>query len=159
MISFFKIKLIRIAEILHLRIFGHEMGEEMRTFLGHLSWSFLGIFFSSAILFFGSVLIGRFLGPNEFGKYNLVLAISNVAIVFMFFGFDTTAVKFISSGSNEIEKKAIIKNVPTPPTELPITYADISKAQKMLGYEPKVKIEEGMKRFVEWYQENKHLHQ
>jgi UDP-glucuronate 4-epimerase len=32
-----------------------------------------------------------------------------------------------------------------------VTYADITKAKRMLKYQPKVKIEEGIKRFVEWY--------
>jgi len=35
------------------------------------------------------------------------------------------------------------------------TYADISKAKKELGYHPKVGIEEGLKRFVDWFLENK----
>ncbi|MDH5377572.1 MAG: NAD-dependent epimerase/dehydratase family protein, partial [Gammaproteobacteria bacterium] len=34
---------------------------------------------------------------------------------------------------------------------------DISKAKKMLGYEPKVELEEGMKRTAQWYQENGYL--
>ncbi|OGJ59825.1 hypothetical protein A2881_01680 [Candidatus Peribacteria bacterium RIFCSPHIGHO2_01_FULL_55_13] len=33
------------------------------------------------------------------------------------------------------------------------TSADISKAQKMLGYKPKTRIEEGVKKFVDWYRE------
>ena len=65
---------------------------------------------------------------------------------------------FIGIVENLLGKKAKINNIPAPPTELPITYADVSKAKEMLGYEPKVKVEEGMKRFVEWYQENKHLY-
>jgi len=32
-----------------------------------------------------------------------------------------------------------------------ITYADIGKAQEKIGYRPKVKVEEGIQRFVEWY--------
>jgi UDP-glucuronate 4-epimerase len=64
---------------------------------------------------------------------------------------------FISVVEGLLGKKAQIKNVPTPPTELPVTFADVSKAKRMLGYEPKVKIEEGMKNFVEWYKKNKHL--
>ena len=33
------------------------------------------------------------------------------------------------------------------------TYADISKAERMLGYKPTVSIEEGMKKFVTWYKD------
>jgi UDP-glucuronate 4-epimerase len=35
--------------------------------------------------------------------------------------------------------------------DVPITYADVSKAKAMLGYEPKVPIREGLKRYVAWY--------
>lgn len=34
------------------------------------------------------------------------------------------------------------------------TFANISKAARILGYEPKVDIEEGIERFVRWYKEN-----
>ena len=37
------------------------------------------------------------------------------------------------------------------PGDVSVTYADISKAERMLKYQPKVKMEEGIKRFVEWY--------
>jgi UDP-glucuronate 4-epimerase len=42
---------------------------------------------------------------------------------------------------------------PLPPTEPPITYADISKARRLLGYSPATGVQEGMARFVEWYQQ------
>jgi len=31
-----------------------------------------------------------------------------------------------------------------------VTHADITKARQLLGYEPKVNIEEGLSRFVNW---------
>lgn len=53
-------------------------------------------------------------------------------------------------------------HVDKPKTEVPITYADISKARKKLGYKPKISIEEGLKRQIEiykmmpkWYKELK----
>jgi len=48
-------------------------------------------------------------------------------------------------------KKAIIKNLDPQPGDVSITYADITKATRMLGYQPKIKIEEGIKRFIKWY--------
>jgi UDP-glucuronate 4-epimerase len=50
-----------------------------------------------------------------------------------------------------VGKKAIIDRQPMQPGDVPFTCADISKAQRMLGYNPKVKIEEGIPRFVEWF--------
>jgi UDP-glucuronate 4-epimerase len=48
-------------------------------------------------------------------------------------------------------RKAIIDRQPPQPGDVPITYADISKAEAVLGYHPRVRIEEGIPRFVEWF--------
>lgn len=46
-----------------------------------------------------------------------------------------------------------IKQLPMQPGDVDRTYADISKAKKLIGYEPKVSFEQGIKNFVEWYKE------
>ncbi len=61
----------------------------------------------------------------------------------------------ISIIEKNLGKNAIVKKMPEQPGDVPATYADITKSKKMLGYEPGVSIEEGVKRFVEWYMENK----
>ncbi|MEO5804115.1 MAG: GDP-mannose 4,6-dehydratase, partial [Verrucomicrobiota bacterium] len=53
---------------------------------------------------------------------------------------------------NSLGKKAVINRQQLQPGDVPITFADISKAKKMLGYSPSVKIEQGIPRFVEWFQ-------
>lgn len=53
---------------------------------------------------------------------------------------------------NNLGKKAIIKQYPDQPGDVPVTYADISNANKLLGYDPKVSIEKGIENFVQWYQ-------
>jgi len=52
-------------------------------------------------------------------------------------------------------KKAIIDRQPAQPGDVPRTYADISKARKLLGYQPRVKIEEGIPKFVDWFRQNR----
>jgi UDP-glucuronate 4-epimerase len=52
-------------------------------------------------------------------------------------------------------KKAVIKRQPTQPGDVPITSADISKARAKLGYNPRVKIEQGIPLFVDWFRQNK----
>ncbi|HSI88795.1 MAG TPA: GDP-mannose 4,6-dehydratase [Pyrinomonadaceae bacterium] len=47
--------------------------------------------------------------------------------------------------------KAVVDVQPMQPGDVPITYADISKARRLLGYEPTTKIEEGIPKFVEWF--------
>jgi UDP-glucuronate 4-epimerase len=48
-------------------------------------------------------------------------------------------------------KKAKIRHKPKPKGDVPVTHADITKASRQLGYRPQVAIEEGIKRFIEWY--------
>ena len=50
-------------------------------------------------------------------------------------------------------KQANKKMMEMQPGDVPVTCADISKAKRLLGWEPKTSIEEGIKRFVEWFQQ------
>ncbi|MBU0757588.1 MAG: SDR family NAD(P)-dependent oxidoreductase [Nanoarchaeota archaeon] len=61
---------------------------------------------------------------------------------------------FISIIEKNLGKKAKIKKKPMQQGDVLITYADIAKAKKMLGYNPKTDIEQGMKKFIEWYKKN-----
>jgi len=60
----------------------------------------------------------------------------------------------ISMIEDELEAKAKIKRLPDQPGDVPLTYADITKARELLGYNPRVKLKDGIKRFVEWYRSN-----
>jgi UDP-glucuronate 4-epimerase len=61
----------------------------------------------------------------------------------------------VSLIEKNLDKKAIIKRLPDQPGDVPITYADISKASDLLGYQPKVSIEEGIEKFVSWFKSRK----
>jgi UDP-glucuronate 4-epimerase len=50
-------------------------------------------------------------------------------------------------------EEARIIEAPVPPGDLPRTEADTSKAARLLDYAPTVDLEEGLKRFAAWYQE------
>ena len=50
-----------------------------------------------------------------------------------------------------------IKQLPMQPGDVDRTYADISKAQKLIGYEPKISFGEGIKKFLDWYKENNNI--
>ncbi len=58
----------------------------------------------------------------------------------------------ISLLEKSLGKTANIDRQPPQPGDVPITYADISKARAKLGYNPAVKIEAGIPKFVEWFQ-------
>lgn len=55
----------------------------------------------------------------------------------------------------ELGQKAIIDRQPMQPGDVPQTFADISKARRLLGYNPQTQIEEGIRRFVTWFNETK----
>jgi UDP-glucuronate 4-epimerase len=61
---------------------------------------------------------------------------------------------FIKLIENLVGKKAIIRKLPMQPGDVDITYADITKAQRLLDYNPVTTIEEGMEKFVNWYLKN-----
>ena len=48
-------------------------------------------------------------------------------------------------------KKAMIDRQPLQAGDVPITFANIDKARRMLGYNPRVPIEQGIPKFVEWF--------
>jgi len=50
-------------------------------------------------------------------------------------------------------KTARIKQLPSQPGDVPITYADIGKAKRLFGYSPNYPIERGIERAVAWYRE------
>jgi UDP-glucuronate 4-epimerase len=50
-----------------------------------------------------------------------------------------------------LETKAKIDRQPNQPGDVPITYADIDKARRRLGYNPRIKIEDGIPLFVSWF--------
>jgi len=59
--------------------------------------------------------------------------------------------KFVGILEKCIGKKAKIKIKQLPPGDIKATYADISKAKKLLNWQPKINIEKGLKEFVNWY--------
>jgi UDP-glucuronate 4-epimerase len=54
----------------------------------------------------------------------------------------------------ELDRHAEIDRQPPQPGDVPQTFADITKARRLLGYNPRTQIEEGMEKFVEWFREN-----
>lgn len=53
-----------------------------------------------------------------------------------------------------LEKKAVIERFPQQPGDVPHTFADISKARELLGYQPATAIETGVANFVKWYKQS-----
>jgi len=73
----------------------------------------------------------------------------------------TSVSDFVGLLEKHIGKKAIRNYIPLPPTgDVLATHADITRAKQAFGYEPHTNLDEGLRRFVEWYKkfyiEDKH---
>ena len=63
----------------------------------------------------------------------------------------TTLSDLIAMIEKALGKKADIERKPEQPGDVPVTFADITKARALLGYDPRTKITEGIPKFVEWF--------
>ena len=54
-----------------------------------------------------------------------------------------------------LDLKAEIDRQPMQPGDVPVTFADISRAKRLLSYNPQTKIEEGIPKFVEWFRDSR----
>jgi UDP-glucuronate 4-epimerase len=59
--------------------------------------------------------------------------------------------ELIAAIENALGKKAKINRLPEQPGDVPLTCADISKARKLLGYNPTIRLSDGLPRFIDWF--------
>src|SRR6184192_4822061 len=62
----------------------------------------------------------------------------------------------IAAIENALGKRAKINRFPEQPGDMPLTYADISKARKLLGYNPATPFTDGLPRFADWFLRMEH---
>lgn len=103
--------LIKFVEWLHLKLFGHEISQEMKVFIVNLFWSIFGGGLAAAIVLAVNIFAGRFMGPVEYGKYNLVLVIASYFFVPIYFGLDLASVRAIAKSHDD---KEIKQNISSP---------------------------------------------
>ena len=72
--------------------------------------------------------------------------------IFNLGGAETMSLADLVAGlAAELGVEPQIERHPEQPGDVPITYADVRKAGRLLGYAPQVPIREGLRRFVAWY--------
>jgi UDP-glucuronate 4-epimerase len=69
-----------------------------------------------------------------------------------------TTNELIEQIEQALGKEAKRVEMPMQPGDVDKTFADISKAKQLLGYQPTTPVKTGIQKFVDWYQENKHLY-
>lgn len=67
-------------------------------------------------------------------------------------GQSHTLNEFINLIEVYLGKKAQRILLPLQPGDIPATYVDITKAKKLLGWQPRIPLSQGIKRFIQWYQ-------
>lgn len=63
--------------------------------------------------------------------------------------------ELITTIQEHVGKEGVIEHEDAHPADMDATWADISKARKLLGWEPKVPLDEGIRRTVEWWEREK----
>ncbi|MBI5856080.1 MAG: GDP-mannose 4,6-dehydratase [Sphingobacteriales bacterium] len=85
--------------------------------------------------------------------------------------YDSTSFEIINIGNNHTvslkelviaieevcSKKAMIEQLPEQQGDLQKTFADISKAKKLLGYNPGMQLKDGLKKFYDWFLQNQEI--
>ncbi len=71
--------------------------------------------------------------------------------------YSVTLKDLVSELENVLEKKAAIEYLPEQPGDVPKTYADITKAQKLLNYHPSTQLNDGLHKFVQWFKANEEI--
>jgi len=59
--------------------------------------------------------------------------------------------ELVSLLEGTLGRKAQLEPLPDQPGDVPITFADISRAREVLGYDPQVPIEAGITHFIDWF--------
>ena len=82
---------------------------------------------------------------------------SDFEIINLGSNYPISLVELVRALSEVIGKKAIMETYPEQPGDVSKTFADITKAKELLGYNPQTRLNDGLKNFYNWFVENKEL--
>ncbi len=90
---------LSFVDRLYVRLTGEPSSERVRVFVSHLGWVSLGFVVAKALTVAVNVLAGRWLGPAEYGRYNLALSVGAFSSPLMFGGLYLSVVRAVSSAA------------------------------------------------------------
>ncbi len=82
---------------------------------------------------------------------------SNFEIINLGNNYTITLKELIAAIEEVTGKKAIINHEPDQPGDVPKTFAAITKAKQLLGYNPQTQLKDGLKKFYQWFRENEEM--
>lgn len=71
--------------------------------------------------------------------------------------YTVTLKELINTIEEVTGRKAVIEQYAEQPGDVSKTFADISKAKELLGYNPQTKLKDGVKKFYDWFKDNEEL--
>jgi O-antigen/teichoic acid export membrane protein len=98
----------RLAGTVYRRVFNQEMSPAEVDFVHSLSWVGAGTFIATALLAVFSILGGRLLGPQEYGKFVLIQSIAYFLCIPMTMSFDTAMLKYNAENDELTRQKSIV---------------------------------------------------
>ncbi|NJN64614.1 MAG: NAD-dependent epimerase/dehydratase family protein [Acidobacteria bacterium] len=69
----------------------------------------------------------------------------------------TTLADLVAGIGRVVGREPVLERLPDQPGDVPVTYADVSRARRELGYDPRVPVAEGLRRYVEWYRDQRRV--
>ncbi|MGA8849157.1 MAG: oligosaccharide flippase family protein [Dehalococcoidia bacterium] len=98
----------KLAGTTYRRVFNQEMSPAEEDFVRSLSWVGVGSFIATALLAVFSILGGRLLGPQEYGKFTLIQSIAMFLCIPMLMSFDTAMLKYSAEKNELARQKSIV---------------------------------------------------
>jgi O-antigen/teichoic acid export membrane protein len=98
----------KLAGTVYRRVFNQEMSLAEVDFVHSLSWVGAGTFIAVALLAVFSILGGRLLGPEEYGKFVLIQSVAYFLCIPMFMSFDTAMLKYNAQKDELTRQKSIV---------------------------------------------------
>lgn len=96
----------RIADILHTKLLGYPMSEEVRKFVRNLGWVFWGMIIAKALFFIAHLVGGRVLGAAVYGELSLIITIAGFFLLPLTIATGGVS-RYIAESHDEEEKRTI----------------------------------------------------
>jgi O-antigen/teichoic acid export membrane protein len=126
----------KLTGTVYRRVFNQEMSPAEGDFLRSLSWVGVGSLISAALGAVFSILGGRLLGPEEYGKFTLVQSVAMFLYIPMLMGFDIAMLKYNAEKSELARQKSIVSTAYI----IIIVFAVISVAVMLLFAQPLARV-------------------
>jgi O-antigen/teichoic acid export membrane protein len=99
---------INLANLIYRQIFHEDMNVEVKTFLKNTLYVGLGTAVSTLCITIFTIMGGRLLGPEEYGKFSLIQSITMFLYVPMLFGYHNAMIKYVSEKEEPKRQSTII---------------------------------------------------